>query len=69
MVTATYPGASAQTLEQAVISVIEQEINGIKDALRAQVGSLAVSGAEKILGASIDQNAHAELVNKLAAEI
>jgi len=48
---------------------IEQEINGIKDALRAQVGSLAVSGAEKILGASIDQSAHAELVNKLAAEI
>ncbi|KHL71582.1 ATP synthase subunit B, partial [Pseudomonas putida] len=25
--------------------------------------------AEKILGATIDQNAHAELVNKLAAEI
>jgi F-type H+-transporting ATPase subunit b len=48
---------------------IEQEINGIKDALRTQVGSLAVSGAEKILRASIDQSAHAELVDKLAAEI
>ena len=48
---------------------IEQEINGVKDALRAQVGLLAVGGAEKILGATIDQNAHAELVNKLAAEI
>jgi len=48
---------------------IEQEINSVKDALRAQVGSLAVGGAEKILGATIDQNAHAELVNKLAAEI
>jgi F-type H+-transporting ATPase subunit b len=48
---------------------IEQELNGVKDALRAQLGSLAVGGAEKILGATIDQNAHAELVNKLAAEI
>lgn len=48
---------------------IEQEINSVKDVLRAQVGSLAVGGAEKILGATIDQNAHAELVNKLAAEI
>ncbi len=48
---------------------IEQELNGVKDALRAQLGSLAVNGAEKILGATIDQNAHAELVNKLAAEI
>jgi len=48
---------------------IEQELNSVKDALRAQVGALAVGGAEKILGATIDQNAHAELVNKLAAEI
>ena len=48
---------------------IELELNGVKDALRAQLGSLAVNGAEKILGAIIDQNAHAELVNKLAAEI
>ena len=48
---------------------IEQEINSVKDALRTQLGALAVGGAEKILGATIDQNAHAELVNKLAAEI
>ena len=48
---------------------IEQEINSVKDALRAQVGSLAVGGAEKILGATIDRNAHAGLVDKLAAEI
>lgn len=48
---------------------IEQELNSVKDALRAQLGSLAVTGAEKILGASIDQSAHAELVSKLAAEI
>ena len=48
---------------------IEQELNSVKDALRAQLGALAVGGAEKILGATIDQNAHAELVTKLAAEI
>ena len=48
---------------------IEQELNSVKDALRAQLGTLAVEGAEKILGATIDQNAHAELVTKLAAEI
>nr|WP_262372658.1 F0F1 ATP synthase subunit B [Pseudomonas sp. WS 5051] len=48
---------------------IEQELNSVKDALRTQLGTLAVEGAEKILGATIDQNAHAELVTKLAAEI
>ena len=48
---------------------IEQEVTRAKETLRNQVGALAVGGAEKILGATIDQNAHAELVNKLAAEI
>ena len=59
----------AERVKTQAQSEIEQELNGIKDALRAQLGTLAVSGAEKILGVSIDQNAHAELVSKLAAEI
>ncbi|PWB32273.1 F0F1 ATP synthase subunit B [Pseudomonas sp. SDI] len=59
----------ADRVKAQALAEIEQELNGAKDALRAQVGSLAVEGAEKILGATIDQNAHAELVNKLAAEI
>ena len=59
----------ADRVKAQALAEIEQELNRDKDALRAQVGALAVGGAEKILGATIDQNAHAELVNKLAAEI
>ncbi|MDP3847622.1 MAG: F0F1 ATP synthase subunit B [Pseudomonas sp.] len=59
----------AERVKAQAQAEIEQEINSVKDALRAQLGSLAVSGAEKILSATIDQNAHAELVAKLAAEI
>ena len=59
----------ADRVKASAHAEIEQELNGVKDALRAQLGALAVGGAEKILGATIDQNAHAELVNKLAAEI
>ena len=59
----------AERVKAQAQAEIEQELNGIKDAFRAQLGGLAVSGAEKILGATIDQNAHAELVSKLAAEI
>jgi hydrophobe/amphiphile efflux-1 (HAE1) family protein len=33
VVTATYPGASAQTVEQAVTAPIEKEMNGVKDLL------------------------------------
>ena len=59
----------ADRVKAQALAEIEQELNSAKDALRAQVGALAVGGAEKILGATIDQNAHAELDNKLAAEI
>ncbi|BAW26495.1 MULTISPECIES: F0F1 ATP synthase subunit B [Pseudomonas] len=59
----------ADRVKAQALAEIEQELNSAKDALRTQVGALAVGGAEKILGATIDQNAHAELVNKLAAEI
>lgn len=59
----------AERVKAQAFAEIAQELNSVKDALRAQVGALAVGGAEKILGATIDQNAHAELVNQLAAEI
>jgi multidrug efflux pump subunit AcrB len=32
-VTAFYPGASAKTLEESVLSVIEQEMNGVDDSI------------------------------------
>jgi F-type H+-transporting ATPase subunit b len=37
--------------------------------LRGEVAALSLAGAEKVLGASIDQEAHKELVEKLAAEL
>jgi F-type H+-transporting ATPase subunit b len=46
---------------------IEQEVNRAKEQLRSQVASLAIIGAEKVLEASVDQQAHKALVEKLAA--
>ena len=48
---------------------IEQEVNRAKEELRSQVAAIAISGAEKILESSIDQGAHAELADKLAASL
>lgn len=59
----------AERLKAAAQADIEQEANRAKEALRAQVAVLAVAGAEKILEASIDEQAHAQLVEKLAAEL
>ncbi len=48
---------------------IEQATSRAKEELRSKVVVLALAGAEKILGSSIDQNAHSELVKKLAADL
>ncbi|QOR40680.1 F0F1 ATP synthase subunit B [Billgrantia diversa] len=48
---------------------IDQEIQRAKDELRAQVSSLAVVGAERVLEASVDEKAHRKLLDKLAAEL
>jgi F-type H+-transporting ATPase subunit b len=50
-------------------SEIVQEINRAKEDLRAQVVSLAVQGAGKVLQREVDPKVHAELLDQLAAEI
>lgn len=58
-----------QRLRTAAQSEIEQDVMRAKEALRAQVSLLAIAGAEKILGATVDEKAHSELVEKLAQEL
>ncbi len=47
----------------------EQQIVKAREALRGDVATLAVRGAEQILKREIDANAHAELLNQLKAEL
>jgi len=61
--------AEAERIKLAAQADIEQEVNRAKETLRTQVAVLAVAGAEKILEASVDEAAHAKLVDKLAAEL
>ncbi len=48
---------------------IDQEVNRAREQLRAQLGVLAVTGAERILGRAIDVNAHSDIVDQLAREL
>ncbi len=48
---------------------IDQEVSRAKDALRAQVATLAVQGAEKILRREVDAKAHAQMLTAVAAEL
>ena len=59
----------ADRVKASAQAEIEQATSRAREELRSKVVVLALAGAEKILGSSIDQNAHSELVNKLAAEL
>ena len=48
---------------------IDLEVNRVKEDLRAQVSVLAIAGAEKILGSSVDASTHNKLVEQLAAQL
>ena len=59
----------ADRVKASAQAEIEQETNRAREQLRSQVAALSLAGAEKVLGAAIDQDAHNELVEKLAAEL
>lgn len=61
--------AEAERVKASARAEIEQETNRAREVLRGQVAALSLAGAEKVLGQVIDQNAHRELAEKLAAEL
>jgi F-type H+-transporting ATPase subunit b len=58
-----------ERIKEAARSEIEQEVNRAKETLRAQVASLSVIGAERVLAASVDAEKHSELLTQLAADL
>lgn len=61
--------AEGARLVAAAQAEVEQEVNRAKESLRKQVSELAVAGAAKILGKSVDAGSHQDLLNKLADEL
>ncbi len=58
----------AQAKQQASLEA-DAAIAKAKDSLRAQVATLAITGAEKILQREIDAKVHAELLSHIAQEL
>ncbi|MDN6320310.1 MAG: F0F1 ATP synthase subunit B [Marinobacter sp.] len=55
-------------LEQARAEIQQERVQA-REALRAEVATLAIAGAEKILETSVDAKAHSEMLDKLAAQL
>jgi F-type H+-transporting ATPase subunit b len=56
-----------QRLLESARAQVALETQKAREDLRRQVGALAVSGAEKIIGREINASTHAQLLDKLAA--
>lgn len=61
--------AEGNRLKAAAEAEIEQQVNRAKEDLRKKVAVLALQGAEKVLQASIDENANRALVDNLSAQL
>lgn len=48
---------------------IEAERKRVQEELRVKVASLAIAGAEKIVGRTIDEAANSDIIDKLVAEL
>lgn len=56
-------------LKTAADAEIDQEVNRARQTLKSQVATLALCGAEKILGHQLDKTANARLVDDLASQL
>lgn len=61
--------SEGERLITAAKAEIDLEVSRVKDDLRKQVSVLAITGAEKILGETVDAKAHNKLVEQLAKEL
>jgi len=58
-----------ERLKQSAQAEIEQDVISAREALRKQVGSIAVDGARKILGSEVNADAHAKVLDDLVGQI
>jgi F-type H+-transporting ATPase subunit b len=65
----TAASAEGQRAVAAAQQQIELEANRVRESLRRDVAHLAVETASKLLEREIDAKAHADLIDKLAAQI
>ena len=61
--------AEADRILAAAKAEIQQEVARAKDALRGQIGALAVAGASKILQREVDAKAHADLIASIKQQL
>ena len=58
-----------ERLKAAARAEVEQDVSRARETLRREVGTLALAGAEKVLGRAVDRDVHHALLEDLAREL
>lgn len=61
--------SEAERIKAAANAEVERQVSQAREELRGKVSVLAIAGAEKILGNSVDATAHNAMLDKLAADL
>jgi F-type H+-transporting ATPase subunit b len=61
--------SEGERMVRAAEAEIEQQMNQAREQLRADVVKLALQGAQQVLGNEVDENAHTEQLDRLAAQL
>ncbi len=61
--------AEGERIKESAQSEIEQEVNRAREKLRAQVATLSVTGAERVLRKEVDAAAHERMLDDLVSEL
>ena len=61
--------AEGERMLRAAEAEIEQQMNQAREKLRSDVVELALQGAQQVLGSEVDEKAHTEQLNRLAAQL
>ena len=61
--------AEGERMLRAAEAEMEQQMNRAREQLRADVVKLALQGAQQVLGRDVDEKAHTEQLDRLAAQL
>ncbi len=61
--------AEGERMLRAAEAEMEQQMNQAREQLRADVVKLALQGAQQVLGRDVDEKAHTEQLDRLAAQL
>ena len=61
--------AESDRIKAAAQAEVEHAVSQAREELRGKVATLALAGAEKVLGTTVDAKAHTAMLDKLAADL